>query len=134
VPHIFSTIDRQRFFLVPDDVKLAPGPLRVQPLVGAPRDVDGEQAVAYEVDEATAKAFVQGRLAASQDLVRELGAWAAALERVSRDLARAPAPERVAELLRAAGVSDEELAGDPRAALRRVWAHVSAEAARAVKR
>lgn len=72
-----------RFYLLPADVVLAPGPVRLQTLTGRVQDVDGEAVAPYVVDEATARARAAEQVAAiGQGVKRVLAAGAGALGRV----------------------------------------------------
>jgi hypothetical protein len=120
MPRVYASADRRRFFLVPDDVALPPGGFPLSSLTGGTVSVDDAQLAAYEIDEEAARAWVEKRRQIAADLVRELNAWATAIAQLGRDIARPAAPERVAELLRICGISEDELARDPKAALARV--------------
>lgn len=110
---LYSSADRKRFFLVPDDVVLRPGGLAVQALSGSMTQIDAEQLSGYEVPEAIAREQVQRRVAAIESLARELTAFASALRTVTAEAGQAPTPERVAQLLALAGLSEEDLKRDP---------------------
>jgi hypothetical protein len=134
MPRIYASADRRRFFLVPDDVKLRSGDLTVQSLTGERVAADGAQLEPYQVDEATARAQVEQRRRVAGDLVRELNAFAQAIERFGREAARPAAPERLGELLHACGLTEEDLARDPKAALARVLDHIGSAVSAQVKR
>jgi hypothetical protein len=72
-----------RFYLIPTDAELAPGPVHLQTLTGRALDVDAEALLPYLVDEATARARAAEQVAAlGQGVKRVLAAGAGALGRV----------------------------------------------------
>jgi hypothetical protein len=120
VATVYSSADRSKFFLVPDGVKLRGGGMRVQAITGEQTRVDGEQILPYQVSEEEARKYVEERLAAIEALRRELVAFAEAVSAVGREFDREPPPERVSALLKAAGVSNLDMARDPTGSLKRV--------------
>ncbi len=72
-----------RFYLIPADAVISPGPVRLQTLTGRAQDVDAEAVAAYQIDEATARARASEQVAAiGQGVKRVLGAGLGALGRV----------------------------------------------------
>lgn len=52
----------ERYFIVPDDAEVAPGPLWMVDIAGTELALDPEEAVVYEVTEAEADAFIQAEV------------------------------------------------------------------------
>jgi hypothetical protein len=134
MPRIYASADRRRYFLIPDDVKLRSGELAIASLTGERTAADAEQLAPYEVDEATARAQVEKRRQVAGDLVRELNAFAQAIERFGREAERPATPERLGELLRACGLTEEDLKRDPKAVLARVLDKIGGAVATELKR
>jgi hypothetical protein len=134
MPRIYASADRRRYFLIPDDVQLRSGELAISSLTGDRLTADAAQLEAYEVDEATARAQVAQRRQVANDLVRELNAFAQAIERFGREAERPATPERLGELLRACGLTEEDLKRDPKLALARVLDKIGSAVSAELKR
>jgi hypothetical protein len=120
MPRIYASADRRRFFIVPDQVQLRSGDLAISSITGDKLSADPAQLEAFEVDEATARAQVEHKKQVAADLVRELNAFAQAIERFGREAERPATPERLHELLGACGLTDDDLKRDPKGVLKRV--------------
>lgn len=111
-PHLYHTPDRKRWFLVPADVRLAEGALRVRRFAGPALDVDEVIAI-HEVDESAARVWIDARFEASFARVGE--AFGKVLSQLREGGRRVPtavdgAGPDVRDVL---GVSPGEAATDP---------------------
>ena len=59
---LWTTPDRTRHFLVPDDAALPEGPLTLRTASGRDRTVDPEAVAPYEVSETEARAWLESQL------------------------------------------------------------------------
>jgi hypothetical protein len=93
---VYCSADRSRFFIVPDDVKLRAGEMRVQSLAGEQSRVDLQQLLPYEVPEEEARRHVEERLAQIEVLRKELLAFAEAVRAFGNEIEKEAPPESVA--------------------------------------
>lgn len=119
---LYASEDRSRFFLVPNDAKLAKGDFVVRSILGATLAVDPMVVDLYEVSEAEGQEAIRTLLLGLGSKIAAIaGSAAKALQEAPRlDPEEVAAREaRVAESLR---VTREELKGDPKAVVSAVGA------------
>ncbi len=102
----------RRYFLIPDDLHLAEGTVWMTDVAGNERHVDPETAARFEVDEATADAFIQREVAVVAPQVLD------ALGPLIQPLARAVVQGRDTDLL---SEDARRRLGEQVAALRASW-------------
>jgi hypothetical protein len=112
---VYASADRKRFFDVPADARLPPGPMEVSSITGASLKVDPVALDVYEISEEEARTRAMETLRGFADSVRAVTLTA------TRALAEAPKldPEAVAaresRVADALKLSREQLKSDPKA-------------------
>ena len=121
---VYATEDETRFFIVPAEVVVPMGRLRVRALHGERAALDEAALAAYEVSEQEAQARVERYTATLKELAARLEALAQQIRAVGAALTSAQGGEDVDAFLAAVGTDRQELLRDPRAALGRALARL----------
>ncbi len=119
---VYVSKARDRYFLVPTAEAIAPGDFEVQSIDGAWTKLDGLALARFEVPEAEAQAVAERRVAILRGVVRELTAFAAALQGAATTLETdvLPSWERVDRVLALVGATRAELARDPQGTMKTI--------------
>lgn len=113
---LLHTLDRARWFLVPEDQTLPEGPFEVQSFDRKRRQVDEAALISFEIPEEQARAWVDERVRSSFAAAGE--AWRRMVQRVQEETAKKgrPVPDPGTDSIRAEdvlGMSPGELYTDP---------------------
>ena len=81
---MYASLDRKRFFYIPDDAGLPPGSFIVRSLKGAKLEVEEASLAEFELDEARAKDIVKAEVARIAKSTQTFLAGAAAAMREAR--------------------------------------------------